>query len=200
MSRPAVLSLSAAKVEEELGLRLGRGLDAPALGRVVHDEGDGRVDKGSDGLRRKDEAHEVDGRELPLLLVGVARLELAGDRELLADLDPDGRADVDPHETVEHGLDLLLVGDLDEEGGAELARARHNSVKLVLDLGVVGDALDAAHLLDLEEHGVAVLEDEGQVPAHGHAPHALELDGSLPISARTFSYSKKFRTSFSSGP
>jgi hypothetical protein len=52
-------------------------------------------------------------------------------------------------------------------------------VELVLDLGVGRDALDAAHLLDLEEHGVAILEDKGEVRAHRHPPPALQLDHAL---------------------
>jgi len=75
--------------------------------------------------------------------------------------------------------DLVLFGDLDEEGGAELTTPREErivDVELVLHAGIIGDPLDPAHLLDLEEQGVAVLEDEGEVPADGHPPAALELD------------------------
>src|SRR6266850_2055595 len=89
---------------------------------------------------------------------------------------------VDTHEAVEHGLDLVLVGNLDEERGAELARLGQEgvvNVELVPDLGIIRDALDAAHLLDLEEHGVPVLEYEGKVPAHRHPPHALQIDHAL---------------------
>ena len=68
-----------------------------------------------------------------------------------------------PVETVEDGLDLVLFGDLDEEGGAELTTPRQEGivdVELGLPAGIIGDPLDPAHLLDLEEQGVAVLEDE----------------------------------------
>jgi hypothetical protein len=105
----------------------------------------------------------VHGPEFALLLVGVACLEFARDCEVLAHLDPDALAGVDAHEAVEDGLDLLLVGNLDHEGGRQLTRPRQEravDVDLVLDPGVVGDALHATHLLDLKEERVAVLEHE----------------------------------------
>src|SRR6266849_7190282 len=132
---------------------------------MVDHEVDGGLREGAYRIRREDEADEVHGRELALLLVGVAGLELAGDGELLAHLDPHGGPHVDAHEAVEDGLDLVLLCDLDEEGGAELTTARQEGtvdVELVLHAGIIGDSLDPSHLLDLEEQGVAVLEDEGE--------------------------------------
>ena len=99
-----------------------------------------------------------------------------------ADLHAHVVARVDSHQLVQDQLDLVLMLDLDHHRGRQLPRHRQQSV---VDLDLLGDprrihdALDPAHFLDLEEHGVAILEDEGKVLAHRHPPHALELDHPL---------------------
>jgi len=64
--------VSASEIAEQLGLGLGGELDAGALGRMVDHEVDGGLREGAYRIRREDEADEVHGRELALLLVGVA--------------------------------------------------------------------------------------------------------------------------------
>jgi len=147
---------------------------------MVDHEVDGGRREGTDSLGRESEANEVHGAELALLLVGVAGLELAGNRELLADLDPHRRPHVDAHEAVEDGLDLVLLGGRGDKEGTRLSRPgqeRVVDVELVLHAAIVGDPLHAAHLLDLEEQSVAVLEDEGQVAANGDPPAGIGLPG-----------------------
>ena len=64
-------------------------------------------------------------------------------------------------------------------GRGELARPRQErpvDVDLPLHLDVVDDALGAAHLLDLEQQGLAVLEDEREVGPHLHAAPGLQRD------------------------
>jgi len=94
----------------------------------------------------------------------------------------------DTQEAVEHRLDLGLVGDLDEERGAELAGTRQEgvvNVELVTNLGIIRDPLDAAHFLDLEEHGV-------HMPAFGLSRatgcRALAHSGRLSISGGPFGW------------
>ena len=100
---PSGLRASASEIPKQLGHRVGGELDPGALRGVIHHEIHRRLREGAYGIRREDEADEVHGRELALLLVGVAGLELAGDSELLAHLDPHGGPHVDAHETVEDG-------------------------------------------------------------------------------------------------
>jgi len=190
--------LSAAKVEEELGLRLGRELDAPALGRVVHDEGDGRVDKGSDGLRRKDEAHEVDGRELPLLLVGVARLELAGDRELLADcIQTVGPMSIPMKRSSTGWICSLSVISmkrvaLSSRGPGTIA----SSSSWILASSVMRSTRHISWIWKSTVSRFSKTKDRCR-PTVTRRTRLSSMTRSR-ISARTFSYSRKFRTSFSS--
>src|SRR5262249_60437183 len=127
-----------------------------------------RAREGPRGLRREREADEVDRGELALVFVGMAGLERPWHRKLLAYLHPHRRPEVNAHEAIENGLDLLLLGDLDEEAGAELVRGgeeRVVDVDLVLDLCVVGDALVSGHLLALGGGGGPSLRLARNVPA-----------------------------------
>ena len=85
------------------------------------------------------------------------------DDHLRADLQADVVARVDAEQRIQHGLDVARVADLDEHRRRELAGPGQQVVvhaELVRDLRVVDDPLGADHLLDLEPHGPAVLEDE----------------------------------------
>jgi len=78
-------------------------------------------------------------------------------------------------EAVDGPMHLVLgqareLGDLGEEGGRQLVRRRNErvvGVELALDLLRPHETLRAHHLLDLEEHGLPVLEEQGQVVAQG---------------------------------
>ena len=86
---------------------------------------------------------------------------------------------VDPHQPVQDGLDLRPILDLDEQRRRQLVFARDQIVidlDLFPDLGLVHDPLDPAHLLDLEEGGLTVLEDEAEILADLHPAPALQVD------------------------
>src|SRR5205814_1543740 len=69
--------------------------------------------------------------------------------------------------------------DLDHDGAREPAVARDElvvRVDLVLDRRFARDAFRPEHLLDLEQHGVAVLEEHRCARSERHAPAFLLLD------------------------
>jgi hypothetical protein len=74
------------------------------------------------------------------------------------------------------------LADLDEHGRRQLTPPEQQRVvdgQLLGDLVVVDDALGAEHLLDLEPHGLVVLEDERQVAADADPAIGLERDDRL---------------------
>ena len=108
----------------------------------------------------------------------MAGLEVAHD-DVRPDRQPHVVARVDAEELVQDGLDLQRLADLDEHRRRELTRPGQERVvdpDLLRDLRLVHDALGADHLLDLEPDGLPVLEDEGEVAAHGDAAGLLQLD------------------------
>ena len=101
------------------------------------------------------------------------------DHDVGPDLQAHVVARVDAEQVVEHGLDPVGLLDLDEHGGRQLARPWQQRIvdrDLLGDLVEVDDALGPDHLLDLEPHGLAVLEHERQVAADGHPPLGLQRD------------------------
>jgi hypothetical protein len=80
---------------------------------------------------------------------------------------------------------LASVGfgrNLEEEGCRQLGVAGQKSVvdlDLLVDALVAGDVLGAAHLFDLKDQRVAILEDQGNAVANRDAAVALELDDAL---------------------
>src|ERR1700680_2343584 len=76
----------------------------------------------------------------------------------------------------EFAVALDRLGILDEQGGGELARTREKfviSLDLGVDRGVLEDALGAQDFLDLIPDGLAVLEHQREMRAHGEAAARL---------------------------
>ena len=86
--------------------------------------------------------------------------------------DPELDLGLDAHQLGQPLDQLVLVGQLDEEGGADLAGAgdqRVVDVELILDRSRLEQAFKAQHLLHLILHGHAILEMQ-----HGMWPHRDE--------------------------
>jgi hypothetical protein len=67
------------------------------------------------------------------------------------------------HKGIENGPNSLLVGDLDKQCSGKLVMTRKNSVvriDLMLNMLVVNESLSPHHLMNLEEHGRSILEEE----------------------------------------
>ena len=160
------------QIRDQLLHRLLRQL-LPSLVAAVRDaEGSGGAgDQGGSPLRADREADVVDRRDA--ILAALPRTE-QGRMELRAELQDQMAGLVQADEFVEHGLDPSRLGDFDEERGGQLAgpgEQRVVRVDLVLDLLGLDDPLYAEHLLDLEPHGVAVLEHQRhQRPQRDPAP------------------------------
>jgi len=124
----------------------------------------------------------VHGRELAALVIGMPGLEPA-DNHVGTDLQPHVIAAVDALQRVQHRLDLGGVADLDEHRRRQLpgpGQERVVDLELVADPVLRDDALSADHLLDLEPHGLPVLEDERQVTADADPAIGLQRDDRLP--------------------
>ena len=152
---------------------------ARLVGRVVDHElevGDGGAADGGAaqglGQRRRELEPEVMHRRRPL------RALPAVDR---ARGQPLGARD-EPHVALEalrrdeERVALVLVGDLHHQRAGHLVPPGEElvvRVDLVLHGALARDALGAQHLLDLQQHRVAVLEHGAGLRSHLHAPPLL---------------------------
>src|SRR5665213_579478 len=93
------------------------------------------------------------------------------------------------HQRIERRPDFFLLGYFDQERGRKLVVRWQEpaiGIDLMLDLLRVNHPLDAHHFLNLEEHGVAVLEDERHDRPDMHAPVFLRLDHARAIFGALF--------------
>ena len=129
---------------------------------MIQHEGDLRLAEHAPGFGRERETYEVHDADLSPLLVRASGLE-APDHHVRPHLHAQVILRVDAEETIEHRLDLRRLRDLDHHRGCQLRGPGQElvvDVHFLHDLPVVDDALGPDHLLDLEPHGQAVLEDQ----------------------------------------